>query len=121
MGATEILKTRVTPEMKARVGEITQGELITEAVWLRRLVSRVIQQNCTAPAHETSEGLFACLHYTEGRQKEHLIVGDGIRHGSTTEVTALHQVIGSASLSRSQLAESCPLSHSSSSVSILRP
>jgi hypothetical protein len=40
MGATEILKTRVTPDTKARVMEITQSEVLTEAVWLRRLVLR---------------------------------------------------------------------------------
>jgi hypothetical protein len=36
MDATQILKTRVTPETKARVVEIALGELLTEAVWLRR-------------------------------------------------------------------------------------
>ena len=59
MPATEILKTRVTPDMKARVGEITQSEWLSEAVWLRRLVSRAIQQNCRAPADETSDGRLA--------------------------------------------------------------
>ncbi|MGH3431129.1 MAG: hypothetical protein ACRDQZ_26755 [Mycobacteriales bacterium] len=37
------MKTRVTPAMKFRVTEITRAELLTEAVWLRRLVGRAIQ------------------------------------------------------------------------------
>jgi hypothetical protein len=44
MVATAILKTRVTPDMKARVAEITEGELLTEAVWLRRLIARAVQE-----------------------------------------------------------------------------
>jgi hypothetical protein len=43
MGATQVLKTRVTPETKARVLEITQRELLTEAVWLRRLVAGALR------------------------------------------------------------------------------
>src|SRR5437016_10752147 len=45
MGATQILKTRVTPETKARVVEIAQGELLTEAVWLRRLVAKALHES----------------------------------------------------------------------------
>lgn len=45
--------------MKARVAEITRSELLTEAVWLRQLVSRAIQQISTAPAPETSDGHLA--------------------------------------------------------------
>jgi hypothetical protein len=44
MSATQILKTRVTPETKARVVEISQGELLTEAVWLRRLVAKALHE-----------------------------------------------------------------------------
>ncbi len=43
--ATQILKTRVTPETKARVVEIAQGELLNEAVWLRRLVAKALHEN----------------------------------------------------------------------------
>ena len=42
MGATYILKTRVTPETKARVVQVVQGEFLTEAVWLRRLVAKAL-------------------------------------------------------------------------------
>lgn len=44
MTATDILKTRVTPEMKTRVVEATQAELLTEAAWLRRLVAKELRQ-----------------------------------------------------------------------------
>src|SRR5258706_6376240 len=45
MGETQILKTRVTPETKARVVAIAQSELLTEAVWLRRLVARALHDS----------------------------------------------------------------------------
>ena len=40
MGATEILRTRVTPETRARVAEVTQARLLTESIWLRQLILR---------------------------------------------------------------------------------
>jgi hypothetical protein len=43
VGATEIIKTRITPETKARVAEVTQAQLLTESIWLRRLVLRELQ------------------------------------------------------------------------------
>jgi hypothetical protein len=49
MDATQILKTRVTPETKARVVEIAQGELLTEAVWLRRLIAKALH-DCQLPS-----------------------------------------------------------------------
>jgi mobilization protein NikA len=52
--ATQILKTRVTPETKACIVEIAQRELLTEAVWLRRLVAKALHQTqaSSAPALE---------------------------------------------------------------------
>jgi hypothetical protein len=38
--------------------------------------------------------LIACLDYTSARREEHLIVGYGFRHGSTTKVTSVHHVVG---------------------------
>jgi len=43
VGATEVIKTRITPETKARVAEGTQAQLLTESIWLRRLVLRELQ------------------------------------------------------------------------------
>ena len=43
MGATEILRTRVTPETKARVAEVTQERLLTESIWLRQVILRELQ------------------------------------------------------------------------------
>jgi hypothetical protein len=45
MRATEILKTRVTPEMKSRVVEIARAELLTEAVWVRSVVCRALEKS----------------------------------------------------------------------------
>jgi hypothetical protein len=41
--ATEVIKTRITPETKARVAEVTQAHLLTESSWLRRLVLRELR------------------------------------------------------------------------------
>lgn len=53
---TEVLKTRVTPEMKARVAETTEAELLTEAVWLRRIVAKELRerQTTSGPLHEAT-------------------------------------------------------------------
>jgi hypothetical protein len=48
MEATQILKTRVTWETKARVLAITRDELLTEAVWLRRLVAKALREQASA-------------------------------------------------------------------------
>ncbi len=44
--------------------------------------------------------LLGCLGYTESRREEHLIVGYGFRHGSTTKVESLHHAIGDAGSAR---------------------
>jgi hypothetical protein len=46
------LKTRVTPETKARVVQIAHGELLTEAVWLRRLVAKELHESQASSAPE---------------------------------------------------------------------
>ncbi len=63
MAATEILKTRVTPEVKARVAQTTQAELLTEAVWLRRLVVKELREGQAGPLrmHETERPVDAPL------------------------------------------------------------
>ena len=43
MGATEILATRVTPDIKERVTDLVREEFLTESIWLRRLVLRELQ------------------------------------------------------------------------------
>ena len=49
MGATEVIKTRLTREDKARVVTASQAELLSESIWLRRLVLRELQ--AAQPAH----------------------------------------------------------------------
>jgi len=39
--------------------------------------------------------LLGCLDYTQLRAEEHLIVGYGFRHGSTTKIESLHHITGS--------------------------
>ena len=42
MNCTEVLKARVTPEIKRQAQSIAGRELLTEAAWLKRLVIREI-------------------------------------------------------------------------------
>jgi hypothetical protein len=51
MTATEIVNTRVTPDVKGGVATITQAEMLTEAVWLGRHVSRGIQEPPACVSH----------------------------------------------------------------------
>ena len=46
MGEAQFIKSRVSPDMKQRVHELAEQQLITESVWLKRLV--------TAALHETA-------------------------------------------------------------------
>jgi hypothetical protein len=43
MACTEILKARVSPEIKLRARAISERDLLTEAAWLKRLVIREIR------------------------------------------------------------------------------
>ena len=43
VGVTEILRTRVTPETKVRVAEVTQERLLTESIWLRQLILKELR------------------------------------------------------------------------------
>ena len=47
MISTHIIKTRVSPDTKARVSQEAQRELLTESLWLRRVVDAAL---CSAPA-----------------------------------------------------------------------
>jgi len=38
--------------------------------------------------------LVACGEYADGRPEEHLIIGYGSRHGSTTKVAGIHHIVG---------------------------
>jgi hypothetical protein len=40
---TEVIKTRVSPDIKARVNEAAQRQLLTESVWLRRVVDAALR------------------------------------------------------------------------------
>jgi hypothetical protein len=40
---TEVIKTRVSPDTKARVNEAAQRQLLTESVWLRRAVDAALR------------------------------------------------------------------------------
>jgi hypothetical protein len=64
VGATEVIKTRLTPETKARVAAVTQAEMLSEAVWLRRLVLREV--HAAQPGHVAADALA-----TRGRCSAH--------------------------------------------------
>lgn len=42
MIASQVIKTRVSPDTKARVSEEAQRELLTESIWLRRVVGAAL-------------------------------------------------------------------------------
>jgi Bacterial mobilisation protein (MobC) len=48
---THVIKTRVAPEMKVRVNEEAQRQLLTESIWLRRVVDAALRN---APVSEES-------------------------------------------------------------------
>src|SRR5207248_3090967 len=43
MSCTEVLKTRIPPDLKVQAKEIADRELLSEAAWLKRLVLREIR------------------------------------------------------------------------------
>ncbi len=43
MLTTHVIKTRVSPEMKARVNDEARRQLLTESVWLRRVVDAALR------------------------------------------------------------------------------
>jgi hypothetical protein len=54
MSCTEILKARVSPEIKLQAKAIADRELLTEAAWLKRLVIREIRAaEATSPVDES--------------------------------------------------------------------
>lgn len=59
MGVTEVLKTRVTPDTKARVAAVTQEQLLTESIWLRRLVLKELRAGASedGPRHHTDTAI----------------------------------------------------------------
>jgi len=77
MVSTHIIKTRVSAETKGRVRQEAQRELLTESLWLRRLVAAALAY---APA--SGDGL--------ARRAAHGNLNDGPRHrqGRAEPVTA---------------------------------
>jgi Bacterial mobilisation protein (MobC) len=56
MVATHFLRTRVTPETKARVSAIAQRQLLTESIWLRRLIVKALhEQESVSTSQEIAE------------------------------------------------------------------
>jgi hypothetical protein len=56
VGATEILTTRITPEIKEQVAGVVRNEFLTEAIWLRRLVLRELQAQSSEAARQGGHG-----------------------------------------------------------------
>jgi Bacterial mobilisation protein (MobC) len=52
MSATHILKARVPEHLKQRVHALAECELITEAIWLRRLISAAVKDVASAARGE---------------------------------------------------------------------
>ena len=50
--ATQFLKTRVSPDIKLRVQQAASRQLITESVWLKRLVIQALSESANAKTDE---------------------------------------------------------------------
>ncbi len=63
---------------------------------VRRAILRIRGEQLVRFRHSVNRNAFllACLDYTEDKQEEHLLVGYGFRHGSTTKVKSLHHAVG---------------------------
>ena len=76
MGATEILRTRITPETKARVAAVTQARLLTESIWLRQLILRELQTiDSEDPPHRHRDAPVAVV---RGRCSKRRTPGSGL-------------------------------------------
>jgi hypothetical protein len=62
MGESPAICTRVTPDVKARVADLLAAELLSEAVWLRRLIVQELKR-----AHSPSD--FTAVHGRCARQR----------------------------------------------------
>jgi len=69
MGATEILKTRVTPETKVRVLSLAQEQLLTEAAWLRHLVARALRETSGSSASSPEASARLCDRVVARRER----------------------------------------------------
>jgi hypothetical protein len=63
---------------------------------VRKAILRAIDGKLTRFRNRVTRNAFliACGEYTDDKPEEHLIVGFGERHGSTTMVESLHHVVG---------------------------
>jgi hypothetical protein len=79
MDAAQFLKTRVSPETKARVQAVAQRQLLTESIWLRRTVDAALSTSDVTPpdvhdrAKESLRG--RCL-YVRLRPEDRLLLTD---------------------------------------------
>lgn len=73
MGAAQFLKARVMPDTKRRVQLAAERQLLTESVWLRRLVTSALRANCDESGNDVTmdlgrvvTGLRRCSNHTTG-------------------------------------------------------
>jgi hypothetical protein len=66
---------------------------------VRRVILRSRNGKLARFRHQVSRNAFVlgCGAYTERKPEEHLLVGYGFRHGTTTRIESLHHAIGTAS------------------------
>jgi hypothetical protein len=57
MNCTEVVKARVSPEMKRKAKALAERELLTEAAWLKRLIIRELRAANEAGAPDSVNGI----------------------------------------------------------------
>jgi hypothetical protein len=70
VAATQFLKTRVPPDIKHRVQQAANQQLITESVWLKRLVIRALSES----GELVSDALGSTIRAEHGRRDARLYV-----------------------------------------------
>jgi hypothetical protein len=55
MNCTEVVKARVSPEMKSQVKALAERELLTEAAWLKRLIIRELRAADEAASSDSAD------------------------------------------------------------------
>ena len=112
MGVTEVIKTRLTPEIRARVATVTQTEVLTEAAWLRRLILRELQANHTRhqdPQALTARGPCSTRHGSTSRLNVRLRTEDRLLLRERAAVRGMAAATYVSMLVRSHLRDLAPL------------
>jgi Bacterial mobilisation protein (MobC) len=111
MDAAQFLKTRVSPETKARVQAVAQRQLLTESIWLRRTIDAALRTSDVVPPEVPDRAKASlrgrCL-YVRLRPEDRLLLTDraaarGMPAATYVSVLARAHLRGLAPLPKAEL------------------